>query len=69
MRSNIELQSILRYRQDKSRCANREVHIERLGLPPILGIGVDIERKRDTEFRGGSENSRRKLKTIIARTV
>jgi len=32
MRPDIELQSVLRYRQDKSRCANGEATIGRLGL-------------------------------------
>ena len=31
LRSDIELQSVLRYRSTNSRCANGEVHIERLG--------------------------------------
>jgi len=31
MRSDIELQSVLRYRHLNSRCASGEVHIERLG--------------------------------------
>ena len=31
LRSDIELQSVLRYRRINSRCANGEVHIARLG--------------------------------------
>jgi hypothetical protein len=31
MRSDIELQSVLRYRHLSSLCANGEVHIDRLG--------------------------------------
>lgn len=37
MRSDIELQSVLRYRHLNSRCANGEVHIERLG-----GAAIDL---------------------------
>ena len=37
LRSDIELQSVLRYRQVRSRCENGEVHIDGLG-----GAAIDL---------------------------
>jgi hypothetical protein len=47
LRSDIELQSVLRYRRFNSRCANGEVHIDRLGVNEYFHASCSFECNED----------------------
>ena len=63
MRSDIELQSVLRYRRINSRCANGEVHIVRLGgdgagyMVPYRAAASDA-REKQGPYRRARLNTR-----------
>ena len=55
LRSDIELQSVLRYRPGCSRCENGEVHIERLGICNAANRAIaklEINSERGSEQQG-----------------